>query len=72
VTHCKRDFRVRVKLFPIEFDPDIAAGPPRLEHLKEGKIWDEKETQRHRKIALEAKIMECNWLPPGAIYIEME
>jgi hypothetical protein len=67
-----RVLTVRIKLFPVEFDPDIASGPPRIKHLKQGRFWDEKDTEKHRKIALEAKIMECSWLPPGACYIEMD
>jgi hypothetical protein len=63
---------MRVKLFPIEFDPAIASGPPTLDDLKRGLIWNEKDTEKHRKLALEAKVVECKWLPPGACYIEVD
>lgn len=55
----------KICVFPEEFDPVIAQGPPSEESIKTGGTWTEEETNRHRLMRFDVEEMVADGSGPA-------
>lgn len=57
---------MRVKIFPTEYDPQVAAGPPTKWMQSKGFVWTEEDTARCKQMEQDTPIIEVgdDWKPP--------
>lgn len=65
----------RYKVFPVDFDPMVAAGPPPDCMTRMGETWTPEETQQALKLEEQFEIVTVEnrtFLPKNRWYMEMD
>ncbi len=66
---------MKYKVWPEEFDPVIAAGPPSEDYLRVHLTWTKEDTERHRLLETQFTIWDVattQQLPPNCVRMRME